>query len=52
MDPLSYHGKGTISPWLERLNDVVHLVAFVISCPVANLLAEVVVGRNKFISSS
>ena len=49
-DPLSYYGKGAISPWLEKFNDVMRLVAFVISCPVANLLAEVVVGRYKFIS--
>ena len=50
MDPLLYYGKGTISLWLEEFNEVVRSVAFVISCPVANLLAEVVVGRYKFIS--
>ena len=50
MDPLSYYGKETISLWLESFNDDVHLVAFVISCPIANLLAKVVVGRYKFIS--
>ena len=50
MDPVSYYGKGAISPWLEKVNDIFRLVAFVISFPVANLLAEVVVGRYKFIS--
>ena len=46
-DPLSYYGKGTVSQLLEKFNDVVCLIAFVISCPVANLMAEVVAGRYK-----
>ena len=49
-DSLSYYGKGTASPWLELFNSATQLVTFAISCPIANLLAEVVVGRYKFIS--
>ena len=49
-DSLSYYGKETASPWLAVFNSTTEMVAFAISCPIANLLAEVVVGRYKFIS--
>ena len=49
-DSLSYYGKGTASLWLELFNSTTQVVTFAISCPIANLLAEVVVGRYKFIS--
>ena len=38
------------SPWLVQFNDYIYLAAFAISCPIASLLAEVVIGRYKFIS--
>ena len=49
-DSISYYGKETASPWLELFNSTTEMVAFAISCPIANVLAEVLVGRYKFIS--
>ena len=49
-DSLSYYGKETASPRLVLFNSTTEMVAFAISCPIANLLAEVVVGRYNFIS--
>ena len=47
---LSFYGKQRISPWLVHCNNILYSAAFAISCPTASLLAEVVVGRYKFIS--
>ena len=47
---LSYYGKETASPRLVLFNSTTEMVTFTISCTIANLLAEVVVGRYKFIS--
>ena len=49
-DSLSYYGKETDSPWLAVFNSTTEMVSFAISCPIANLRAEVIVGRYKFIS--
>ena len=42
--------RDTIPQWLVQLNSIIYSVAFAVSCPIASLLAEVVVGRYKFIS--
>ena len=43
-------GEHAISIWVAQFNNVIYYTAFAISCPVASLLAEVVVGRYKLVS--
>ena len=40
----------SVPTWLLQFNSVVYSTAYALSCPIASLLAEVVVGRYKFIS--
>ena len=42
----SHLGKDTVLKWLVQF---IYYTVFAVSCPVASLLAEVVVGRYKFI---
>ena len=39
-----------LSPWLGQLNSIMKLATFAISCPIASFLAEVFIGRYRFIS--
>ena len=44
--------ENSYAPWLTHWNDVINNMAFAISCPIAGLIAEVIVGRYKLISYS
>ena len=46
---VSQSGKD-IPQWLVQFNSAIHSTALGLSCPIASLLAEVVIGRYKFIS--